>query len=283
MCSSHTNKLIIKLCLVACVTTSTKRTKTMSHATAEVTGGGSVQPLSATSVCSPQVKRSPAASSNNVNEEILAMGKELVVLVDHRELNCSTICDTLRAEKIPTQISTLKVGDYGFFLRDAEGKPESPEEGDFVCLVERKAATDMYASIKDGRYKHQHENLLRHPAAFVCYVLVGDPKYFTAIKEQGQKAVVSALLHISCSALEHAYEDKCVQTHFCPREVLIPHYLSRLHRYLKVRAVLVPVGVLARAPQSSFQAARTRSLHKEQGPGTRTSCATWPRTHGNRR
>jgi ERCC4-type nuclease len=99
---------------------------------------------------------------------------QLVLLVDSREVHTRTdrefLESRLRERGVRVQVMQLALGDFVWGVHP-EGIPDAVLVTDFIA--ERKRASDLAASIMDGRYEEQKRRLLSCPSRRPMYIVEG--------------------------------------------------------------------------------------------------------------
>lgn len=105
----------------------------------------------------------------------------MLIKIDNREQNLiqlvNSLIETLPSYKdIKVSVETLPLGDIII---------HNPEKGEDLVIIERKSVSDLFSSIKDGRYEEQSFRLngLEHPNHNIIYLIEGDINKYNRFKD----------------------------------------------------------------------------------------------------
>ena len=145
----------------------------------------------------------------------------MIIKVDTREqdllFKINNLVSTIPIFKqLIIKLETLPIGDI-IILDDKEAKLGEPVE---KLIIERKSVTDLFASIKDGRYEEQSYRLngLNHHNHNVVYLIEGDVNRVNRFKSDSQ--VEKLTLYSAMFSLNY-YKGFSVQRSFSLDETAI--------------------------------------------------------------
>lgn len=136
--------------------------------------------------------------------------KKLEWIIDTRESDSYQLVKELNDIGCPASVAQLEIGDYQ--LRDDAGRTH--------CIIEHKTMNDLFASIRDGRYKQQLYRLQESQLPVHYWI---DGQLGEEVKKRApncEKAVCSAMIHLS-------QQRASVLTLTLPKADV----LSRFHKY----------------------------------------------------
>ena len=110
------------------------------------------------------------------------MSTSVLLKIDNREIKCK---DILKLDENSVDYSNLVFGDFQIVI-----------DNEVQMIFERKTLDDLLASIKDGRYKNQKNNIL---SSFDCsqyyYIIEGSFKYKSNPIQIKDKILTSAVIN----------------------------------------------------------------------------------------
>lgn len=101
--------------------------------------------------------------------------------IDCRESGLITLCTNANFEFIQ---KSLDIGDILI----------TNEEDVVLCIIERKTTSDMIASIKDGRYKEQHNRLVNNfDKKHILYIIENYKSFSTLIDKRLESSIIHSI------------------------------------------------------------------------------------------
>lgn len=112
------------------------------------------------------------------------------LIVDVRERKLLSVLAEVATPTVVVKTASLSVGDVHFVV---DGEP--------MLIVERKSLSDLWSSIKDGRYKEQTFRLSKAPLSshHIVYLIEGDLERWSRLSSTGGalSAVYSAMFSLN--------------------------------------------------------------------------------------
>jgi len=110
------------------------------------------------------------------------MSTNVLLKIDNREIKCK---DSLKLNENEVEYLNLEYGDFQVIINN-----------EVQIILERKTLDDLLASIKDGRYKNQKNNILN---TFSCsqyyYIIEGNLSYKSNPTKITDKILISAVIN----------------------------------------------------------------------------------------